>query len=50
MTNTEIAEALELLTLTDAFSSNPFASDLFKFVAKRLKMKNLGQRWFSHET
>lgn len=41
MTNRELADAIELLTITDAFSSSPFAIDLFKFIAKRLKNEKL---------
>jgi len=37
MTNKEIADALELLTLTDAFVSNKMARNLFKMVSDRLR-------------
>lgn len=37
MTNKEIADALELLTLSDAFASNQMACNLFKMVSERLR-------------
>lgn len=41
MTNKEIADALELLTLSDAFAGNKMACNLFKTVSKRLREEKL---------
>lgn len=41
MTNQEIADALELLTLSDAFAGNKMACNLFKMVSERLREEKL---------